>query len=57
MTSEIIKMKVLKDKILTTCIGGNGKDIGVTGRDIKLVAVTDADRQRLRISTYQYLLP
>lgn len=50
-------MKVLKDKILTTCIGGNGKDIGVTGRDIKLVAVTDADRQRLRISTYQYLLP
>ena len=50
-------MKALKNKSLATNIGCGGKGAGATVSEIKLVAVSDADRQKLRIPVYPYLLP
>lgn len=53
-------MKTIKDKPLLTSIASvdrSGKDINVQRHVIKLREVTSLERQRLRIPSYQYLLP
>lgn len=50
-------MKILKNKPLVTLINSSGKGAVEATGGVKLMAVTDADRQKLRIPTYQYLLP
>lgn len=55
-----IVMRTVKDKpIQIKSTSSKKNDVASVASDhtIKLKAVTDADRQRLRISSYQYLLP
>lgn len=53
-------MKTIHDKLSQVAPSlNNGENIssGDCKRDIKLEAVTSADRKRLRIASYQYILP
>lgn len=54
-------MKVSKKTVLSmtsmTQNGGRNDAVGLSATTIKLKPVTNAERQRLRISSYQYLLP
>lgn len=54
-------MKVIKKMTLAAAnmTQAEGRDKPATARTkaIKLKAVTNAERQRLRISSYQYILP
>ncbi len=54
-------MKVSKKTILSkasmTQNGSRNDAVGISATTIRLKPVTNADRQRLRISSYQYLLP
>ena len=53
-------MGILRDKPLSkpaTTTKESGKMAHIPAHAIKLKVVTTAERQRLRISSYQYLLP
>lgn len=53
-------MKALKNKplpMVAESTKGCSKTSHLSGNVIKIKAITDADRQQLRISAYQYLLP
>lgn len=53
-------MNALENKPMlmkTSSSNGTGKVSGVTCHTIKLRGVTSADRQKLRIPSYSYLLP
>lgn len=54
-------MKVLKKTALSVArmaqVGGRNNVTTAQPQAIRLKAVTNAERQRLRISSYQYILP
>ncbi len=52
-------MKATKDKPIpmVTFTKNEGKDSYTSKRTIKIKAITGAERQQLRITSYQYLLP
>ncbi len=50
-----VSKKILKKSSVE--VNGGRKSTEITKTSIKLKAITTTDRQRLRISSYQYLLP
>jgi hypothetical protein len=54
-----MKVSKIPSKSKATTLKGSGQSVATFNRPakLKLKAISDADRQKLRINSYQYLLP